>query len=139
MATFPPLTITSVSPIPTATIGVAYGQPLTAVGGTLPYSWVGTNLPPGLTLSSGGLLSGVPTTLGAWGMDIHLTDGAGTVVEAALTINVFAPTGVEPLVVTCPVVTVPPVVGMGMPPVSALVSGGHPPYTFIAQGLSVNG
>jgi hypothetical protein len=48
------------------TVGVAYGGvTFTATGGTAPYTYTYTGtLPPGLTLSASGLLSGTPTTAG---------------------------------------------------------------------------
>ncbi len=49
--------------LPSATRGVAYSYQLQAVGGVQPYKWKKTtSLPRGLILSSGGLISGVPST-----------------------------------------------------------------------------
>lgn len=47
-----------------AQIGQAYSQQLTGIGGTAPYTFTITNgtLPPGMSLSSDGLISGTPTT-----------------------------------------------------------------------------
>ncbi len=56
----------SSSTLPAGTVGSHYsGVTFTASGGTAPYrySYTGT-LPPGLTLSAGGVLSGTPTTAG---------------------------------------------------------------------------
>jgi uncharacterized protein YjdB len=57
-----PLTVTPIT-LPTATEGTAYSVQLQATGGTPPYNWiiVQGSLPPGLTLSSSGVLSGTPT------------------------------------------------------------------------------
>ncbi len=46
-----------------AAVGTPYSQQLTATGGVPPYTWsiVGGALPPGLTLSPSGLISGSPT------------------------------------------------------------------------------
>ena len=53
------------------------------VGGTLPYTFtmqIGS-LPPGLTLSTDGLISGTPTTVGNWNaLRIRCTDDTGTFV-----------------------------------------------------------
>src|SRR5262249_47236912 len=55
-------TITTTS-LPDAVVGVSYpAQALAATGGTTPYTWsvASGNLPLGLTLSTGGLISGTP-------------------------------------------------------------------------------
>jgi hypothetical protein len=62
-----PLTITTNSPLPGGTVTQAYGPvPLAASGGTPPLTWDlapgSPALPNGLTLSSAGVLSGIPTT-----------------------------------------------------------------------------
>lgn len=58
-----PPTITSLAPPSTATVGVAYSYQYTANGATpITYSVTSGSLPPGITLTPGGLLSGTPTT-----------------------------------------------------------------------------
>jgi uncharacterized repeat protein (TIGR03803 family) len=76
----PDLKITSSTFLPSALQGKYYTAALTATGGVPPYSWT-TNqpLPPGLTLSSTGVLSGVPTRWSGEGYDhlsISVTDSA---------------------------------------------------------------
>ena len=73
-------TITFTPPtLPIGNVGVAYSQQLTASGGTGSYTFsvVGGTLPAGLTLSSGGLLSGTPTTVGSPPVTILATDENG--------------------------------------------------------------
>lgn len=77
------LTITTTT-LPAASVGVAYSQTLTATGGTAPYNWnlysgsiVASALPPGLTLSTAGVVSGTPTTAGTYGPTIRVVDSAG--------------------------------------------------------------
>jgi hypothetical protein len=56
------LTITTAS-LPNGTIGLPYNQTLVATGGTTPYSWSTTStLPTGMSLSTTGVLHGVPTS-----------------------------------------------------------------------------
>ena len=78
-----PLTITIANPVGITTttlangvVGDTYSQTLSAGGGAVPYTWAlsaGT-LPPGLTLSSTGFLSGTPTTVGSYSSIIKVTD-----------------------------------------------------------------
>jgi hypothetical protein len=65
--------------LPGATQGVAYSVQLTAFGGTQPYTWAVTqgSLPPGLTLSTTGVLSGTPTSPGTFNFNITVTDSGG--------------------------------------------------------------
>ncbi len=64
--------------LPAATVAAAYNQTITASGGTSPYSYAITagTLPTGLTLSSGGVLSGTPTASGTFNVTITATDGS---------------------------------------------------------------
>ncbi|MCH3863159.1 putative Ig domain-containing protein, partial [Campylobacter jejuni] len=76
----------------------AYSQTVTASGGTGSYSFATTagSLPPGLTLSAGGVISGTPTAGGTYNFTLTSTDsstGAGPYTGSrayALTVN--APT-----------------------------------------------
>lgn len=56
--------------------GVAYRQLLIASGGKQPYTWSisAGNLPPGLTLTSDGIISGTPTTTGSSDFTVMVTD-----------------------------------------------------------------
>ena len=51
------------------------------------------SLPPGITLSQSGLLSGVPTIAGAFPFLVQATDGQGRIVIQALQVTVVQPTG----------------------------------------------
>src|SRR5204862_8286380 len=59
------LTVTSTS-LPAGAQNAAYSASVTALGGTTPYTWslASGALPPGLTLSSSGAISGTPTGTG---------------------------------------------------------------------------
>ncbi len=78
LAASPALTITPTS-LPVGYVGEAYTQTLNAAGGTSPYSWSVTAgaLPPGLSLSTGGVLTGFPVTVGRSTPTVTVTD-AGT-------------------------------------------------------------
>lgn len=60
-------------------IGTAYNQTNRASGGTAPYTFAvtGGSLPPGFFLSSGGVLSGMPTNLGNYSFTVMATDVHG--------------------------------------------------------------
>lgn len=64
--------------LPAAFAGTAYSQTITANSGTSPYTFAMTSgsLPAGLTLSSGGALSGTPTTPGMNTFEVTATDAA---------------------------------------------------------------
>jgi Bacterial Ig-like domain (group 3)/Right handed beta helix region/Periplasmic copper-binding protein (NosD) len=75
-----PAIILSPSTLPTPTVGNFYSQQLTATGGSgSGYVFASGTLPPGLTLSAGGLLSGTPTTVSGVvvTVDVTATDGEG--------------------------------------------------------------
>ncbi|MGH9030450.1 MAG: Ig domain-containing protein, partial [Acidimicrobiales bacterium] len=83
-----PLTIKAESLSP-GTIGKPYHKTLEATGGTEPYTWSfqsGT-LPPGLSLSASGVISGTPTTAGSYVFGVGLTDSG---VPAGLTSDPLA-------------------------------------------------
>ena len=65
------------SSFPNGSVGVVYpAQTLQATGGTLPYTWSLSSgqLPPGLVVSSGGVLSGTPTTAGTFSFALRVAD-----------------------------------------------------------------
>jgi hypothetical protein len=90
----PPLVLTSASPMVNAQQGTPYSQALTAVGGVTPYSWsiASGSLPPGLSLSSIGDVTGTSTALGTYNFTARVTDSASNAVTKALAITVISPT-----------------------------------------------
>jgi len=98
------LTISAQSSLPVITTSSlpvgAVGQPypptqLQATGGQLPYTWrvASGTLPPGLQLSSGGVLSGTPGATGSlkpksYSFVVEVSDAAGQRATANLTITV---------------------------------------------------
>ncbi|MBL9132850.1 MAG: hypothetical protein JNG86_16700, partial [Verrucomicrobiaceae bacterium] len=78
------------APLPAAIFRVPYSQQLAATGGTAPYVFTAAGaLPPGMSLSSGGVLSGAPTTAGSFGFEIDVTgvDECVKRVQLTLTVN----------------------------------------------------
>ena len=77
--------------LPAATAGTPYSQTVTASGGTAPYSYAVLSgaLPPGLSLAGGtGVISGTPTTPGAYSFTIQATDATPNTGTRNYTINV---------------------------------------------------
>jgi hypothetical protein len=76
--------------LPGGTAGAAYSQTLAATGDT-PITWTkeSGNLPDGLALSSGGLISGTPTTAGTFNFTVQAANGTGSDTQA-LSITIAA-------------------------------------------------
>jgi 6-phosphogluconolactonase (cycloisomerase 2 family) len=79
--------------LPDGTGGAAYSQTLTASGGTASYSFAVTAgaLPGGLTLASGGAISGTPNAAGTFNFTVTATDTNGCTGTRSYTINIAAP------------------------------------------------
>jgi hypothetical protein len=75
----PPNIVVNQAALPTTFIGVPYSVTLTSSGGTAPYTYAVTTgtLPPGLTLTPAGVLSGTPTSAGTFTFTITSTDALG--------------------------------------------------------------
>ncbi|WP_159845760.1 putative Ig domain-containing protein [Brevundimonas sp. G8] len=112
--------------------GVAYSQTLSASGGTAPYAYTISAgvLPAGLSLSSGGALSGTPTASGSFNFTVTATDA--TTGAAAP----YAGARAYTLVIGAPTVTVDTA---ALPAATVAVaysqtlsaSGGTAPYSYI--------
>ena len=77
--------------LPPATVGQPYSQAFTSVQGTPPVSYTlaaANAAPPGLTLTSAGVLSGTPTAPGAFPFTVVATDAAGLSDEQTFTLQV---------------------------------------------------
>ena len=123
-----PMSIVTLSPLPTGTPGAAYSQTLAATGGLPPYAWslVSGALPSGLTLSTSGALTGAPSMGGIYNFIIAVTDSASAVASVTYSLTVIAVGGVPP-----PGSIVTQVLGIVNP--MAIDSAGNV-YTTIAAG-----
>lgn len=76
--------------LPDGRVGDSYSTTLEASGGETPYTWsvVGGGLPPGLGISSGGVISGTPTALGNYSVDVQVTDSNGLSGTRSFTIEI---------------------------------------------------
>ena len=66
-------------------------QTLEARFGSAPFNWslVNGTLPAGMTLSSDGVLSGIPTVAGSFAITIRVTDGLNAIAEATFALDVL--------------------------------------------------
>ncbi|UHQ22150.1 autotransporter domain-containing protein [Lysobacter sp. 5GHs7-4] len=126
----------SLTPLPAGTAGRPYSATLSGSGGTPPYSFALENpfpyaMPFGLTLSSGGVISGtirdIPHT-GTSQFAVLATDANGATTRTVYQIEVgLAPVAISPAVL--------PAATQGQPYSQMLVaSGGLAPYHFVSVG-----
>ncbi|MGG1945749.1 putative Ig domain-containing protein [Trinickia sp. NRRL B-1857] len=131
----PATPVITTSSLSSATVGASYNQAIAASGGNAPYTFavVSGNWPPGLSLSSGGVISGTPTSSGSYAFTIKLTDAAGTIVTQ---------TYYSGIVVGAPSIAVTPSSLPGATQGSSYsrtiaASGGTAPYTYAITGGSL--
>ncbi len=123
-----------------ASTNVPYSQGFTSIGGTAPYTFslLSGTLPPGLSLTQAGVLSGSPTAAGTYNFSIRTTDATNATAQAAFTIMV---SGVGPRFV---ISTLPNGILNQIYNASLTGQGGTPPYTFslasgtLPVGLTLN-
>jgi uncharacterized protein (TIGR03437 family) len=117
------------STVPDGMAGVTYSLTFSAYGGTAPYTWslFGTSLPPGLTLSTSGVISGTPSQAGGpfqFAVRVVDTNGQSAVSLFTLTIapglTVIVPPGLSGAV------------GVAFSTTFS-ASNGSPPYTWSVQ------
>ena len=82
--------VITTSTLPNGTANVAYSQTLAATGGVAPYMWSKTNgsLPAGLTLSSGGMISGTPTTAATSTFTVQAADSESPAQTKSVTLTI---------------------------------------------------
>jgi hypothetical protein len=82
-----PLGVTTAT-LPGGTVGTSYSQTLAGTGGAGTYVWTETGaLPGGLSLSSAGVISGTPTSAGAFPFTVTMTDVNGQSTTGSLSIT----------------------------------------------------
>lgn len=112
--------------IPNGIVGTDYPASLAATGGVTPYTWSADlqSLPPGVSLSSGGVFSGKPTRAGSFRVSVSVSDVRGSSDGTVFSMTVTGP----------PLSIVTTTLGNGTvgTPYSGSVqaTGGIPPYVF---------
>jgi uncharacterized protein (TIGR03437 family) len=125
--------------LPPGTTTAVYSATVTAAGGTPPYSFTATGLPPGVTFS-GGSFGGTPTTPGSYSISVRASDSGGLAVSANYSVTITA--GSTPLTVFSTSLTN----ATAGQPYNGTVSaaGGTTPYTWsqaggaLPAGMTVN-
>jgi hypothetical protein len=81
---------TSPTQLPDGVLGANYTQQVVAILGTPPVSFSLTEglLPPGITLSSAGLLNGVPSVVGTFSFAVRATDSTSVFTEQLCTLKI---------------------------------------------------
>jgi hypothetical protein len=88
----PSLEITTPALLPSGAASQPYNMDLQATGATPPYVWTlasSSTLPPGLSLSSSGTISGVPTQAGDFTFTIEVSDSADVPQTASRAFSLF--------------------------------------------------
>lgn len=138
LAIKPALAVTTATTLPTGFVGTSYSQQLMATGGSgTGYAWSVASgaLPGGLTLSTGGLISGSPTAAGAFSFSGKVMDSAGNAATASFTLQVYAA-----FTLSTPSATVPgPGTTGGVYSGTIMATGGSGSYTWTITGLPSDG
>jgi hypothetical protein len=133
----PQVYITGPATVPNGVVGVAYpaSTQLTATGGDGSYSFAltsGSSLPAGLSLSSGGLLSGTPSAAGTFSFTVQVTSGPLTNTMAYSVTIYPAPS------ITAPATLPVGIQGAVYPSNSFAATGGDGSYSWsLASGSSL--
>ncbi len=130
-----PILVSPKLTVPPATLPVTpanapYTFQLVPTNGAPPYTFTSTDLPAGLTMTPGGLLSGAPTKIGLDSFTITVTDGFAESVSTILILPVSGGTlaAAPPATLPAAVATVPYTAQIPLP------AGGVPPYSFTLTG-----
>ncbi|TXH70606.1 MAG: autotransporter domain-containing protein [Lysobacteraceae bacterium] len=143
-----PITV-SPATLPTLTAGAPFSQTLTSAGGLAPYTYTLQSgvLPIGLSLSSGGVLSGTPTQRGAYSFSVRSTDATtptaqfvdkgytGTVQNPTLAISPATATAIQ----SVPFSQTLAITGGVTPHSCLLETGAFPAGISISSGCVISG
>jgi hypothetical protein len=116
------------APPPNGTVGAAYTAILSTTGGDAPVNFTATGLPPGITLSATGSLTGIPTTAGSYTVVIGATDANGLAARTTYSV-IIAP---QLVITTASIGSA--TLGSGFSAKLA-ASGGTPPYIWLGANL----
>ena len=109
-------------------VGQNYLQNVAATGGSPPYTFTASGLPDGLMISSGGSITGVPTTDGMYNVVVFVNDAKGSQGSRSFPLTILA---------SLTIVTTSIIDGsVGHSYFQAIQAvGGTPPFTFTGSGF----
>lgn len=81
----------STTSLASGAVGTVYSASVAATGGKATLVWTSTALPAGLTMTTAGVISGTPTTVGTTSVTFTVTDANGKVGTKAISIVIAAP------------------------------------------------
>jgi hypothetical protein len=113
----------------TGKVGVPYTGQASASGGTGPYSFAGSGLPDGLTLSASGAISGTPSKPGQFPFTVTATDSKGLAGTGGFAITISP----ADLIIVTP--SLPDAIVGTAYSATFTASGGIPPYLWTVTGL----
>jgi hypothetical protein len=92
----PPVAITTSSPLPDGVLSTFYTTVLSSSGGTGPITWgtappPASQPPPGVTMNTGGGLSGTPSSSGSFPFTVTATDSVGGSVSLPMSVFILGP------------------------------------------------
>ena len=129
----PPLQNTTLS-LADGVVGSVYNQPLSAFGGTTPYSWTATGLPGGLSVdSANSAIKGTPTANGTFTVSVTVTDATSpTNLSSTKNLQLI----IRPALALTTTSPLPGgVVGSSYNAATLAATGGTPPYVWSQTGL----
>jgi alpha-tubulin suppressor-like RCC1 family protein len=139
-----PLSVATTA-LPSAMVTRPYTQTVTASSGSAPYTWTASGLPTGLSISSGGVISGSPATVGASSVSLTVTDASGHTATATLPLTVavlsgtvfaWGPNSSGELGDTTTTDSATPVAVVNLTQVTATASGSHANYAVRSDGTA---
>ena len=135
--TTPPISLLiSTTTLPTAVTGQPYSAALAALGGNPPlssdtWSLIGGSLPPGLNLSTAGVVSGAATSTGTFPFVVEVADTGTPQHMASRQLSI---TVVSPVAITTPSPALPEGATGTTYTMAFAANGGVPPYTWTSTG-----